>query len=128
MSVALTDLLIRLSSPEVLTKFQENPRAFLEGVGLSREEEAAVLSGSQINLQAHARSTTSDDPNQQFNRLRHLGHEILAEIVSLAPQVVELLPELHIEPGPPGPEPAIGSNSVLFVNHEGTLLRAVSDI
>jgi hypothetical protein len=123
MSVAFTDLLIRLSNPEVLARFHESPRAFLEGVGLSREEEAALASGSQASLIAHARSTTSDDPSQQFNRLRHLDSELAISHLEL-----EFLPELHVEPGGPGPEPAIGSNSTLFVNGEGILFRAVADI
>src|SRR5258706_12843811 len=127
MSVALTDLLIMLSVPETLAKFQQNPRGFLDGVGLSGEEEAALLSGSLASLHARARSTNSDDPNQQFNRSRQLDPEIAVEPVTVAPSDLEVLPELEVG-GPGGPEPTIGSKPILFVDREGTLLRAVSGI
>ena len=110
MSTALTDALIELSEPENLSRFHADPEPFLARWGLTEGDANALVTGDRIGLRVRARSVDDGDPIQQFNRHGNT-------------QLIEIDPVVHLDLQANDNIAATGPG-MLFVNEEGTVLRA----
>jgi hypothetical protein len=121
MSIALTDALIALSAPSCRIVFKRDPEAFLKGRNLSPEEISALLTGDIATIWRLARSTTSTDPQQQFNRYAKMN-DILFEI---ADSPVEAEP--MVEPNEEHDLVAVNGLGQMAVDEDGRYYLIVSD-
>ena len=114
MSVALSEALIELSDPIAFRNFEEDVGGYFSSRGLSQEDREVLLSRNGYLFRRRARSSSSAEPSEQFNRLN-------------APDVVvEVSVDLHlvIESND---LVAVGSPDMLFVDSEGRLYRALPE-
>ena len=118
MSIELTDLLIELSDPARLMEFRRDPDAVLRNLGLASDEEAALRTGSLVGLRRHARSSTSPDPTQQFNRRQQ------TEILDFGP--MEIDPQVHLDMNA-NDQIAISGLGLSFIDANGVRYRAQSN-
>jgi len=118
MSVELTDLLIELSDPRRLMEFRRDPDAFLSPLSLAPDEDRALRGGSYVELRRHARSTTIQDPTQQFNRRKQV------EILEFGP--LEIDPQVHLDLNA-NDQIAISGLGLSFVDTNGVRYRAESN-
>jgi hypothetical protein len=123
MGVAFTDALIALSSPSCRAEFKRDPDSFLSGRGLSDGEVEALLAGDGGPMWLHARSTTTNDPLQQFNRfvegdgmVINVEPLIEAHVENLVEHLMQLINSVAVNP--------LGQ---LIVDEEGRVYRVVED-
>ena len=121
MSIALTDALIALAAPSCRIVFRRDPETFLKDRNLSPEETSALLTGDIATIWRLARSTTSSDPQQQFNRYAKMN-DILFEI---ADSPVEVDP--MVEPNEEHDLVAVNDLSQVAVDEHGRYYLIVND-
>lgn len=123
MGVAFTDALIALSNPSRRAEFERDPDAFVGSFGLSEEEAKVLLAGDSGPMWLHARSTTADDPSQQFNRwvkpddlVINIEPLIEAHVENLVEHLMQLINSV-----------AVNSLGHLIVDEEGRVYQVVQD-